>query len=253
MSVKYELVLEKILNCTPEKAYRCWTEPELIKQWFAPKPWATSKVINDVRAGGDTCVTMRSPEGQEFPNPGVYLEIVPGKKIVFTDAFSKAWEPVEGTPFFVGIVTFDDAGNGRTKYTARARHWTEENCKKHKQMGFHAGWASVPSSSKIWPRHSRKTTMQFISLFTVDPASKAKGPPSQEHMTAMMEQITKKLASGDLLAPAHSACAIRLARARSRRTAPSPSRTHLKAHTRCSGPADFRSSMPRPARKLSLQ
>ena len=140
MNTKHELVLERTLNCTPGNAYRCWSEPELLKQWFAPKPWTTSKVENDVRSGGDTCVTMRSPEGQEFPNPGVYLEVVPGKKIVFTDAFSKAWEPVEGTPFFVGIVTFEDAGGGKTKYTARARHWTAENCKKHDEMGFHTGW-----------------------------------------------------------------------------------------------------------------
>src|SRR5690606_3061016 len=88
MTVGYELVLEKIINAPKEKLYRCWTEPELMKKWFTPKPWTTVKVERDLRAGGACLVVMRSPEGQEFPNPGIYLELIPNQKIVFTDAFN---------------------------------------------------------------------------------------------------------------------------------------------------------------------
>jgi uncharacterized protein YndB with AHSA1/START domain len=137
---KHELVLELVLNAPKEKLYRGWTEPELMKQWFAPKPWTTMKVENDVRPGGFSSVTMRSPEGQDFPNPGQYLEVVPNRKIVFTDAFVGNWVPKEGAPFFVGEVTFEDAGAGKTKYVARARHWTEEAKKQHEAMGFIPGW-----------------------------------------------------------------------------------------------------------------
>ena len=137
---KHELALELILDAPKEKLYRGWTEPELMKQWFAPKPWTTPKVDVDVRPGGKSSITMRSPEGQEFPNPGQYLEIVPNRKIVFTDAFTGSWVPKDGAPFFVGEVTFEDAGAGKTKYTAKARHWTEEAKAQHEQMGFIPGW-----------------------------------------------------------------------------------------------------------------
>lgn len=137
--MSYDLVLELVLDAPAEKLYRGWTEPELMKQWFAPKPWTTPKVDNDQRVGGRANVTMANPEGQEFPNNGVYLELIPNQKIVFTDAFTEGWKPA-GRPFFVGELTFTDLGNGKTKYRAVARHWTEEAKNEHEKMGFHGGW-----------------------------------------------------------------------------------------------------------------
>lgn len=81
---------------------------------------------------------MKSPEGEEYPNPGVYLEVVPNKKLVFTDAFTEGWIPAG--PFMVATVTFEDLGNGKTRYVATARHWTAEACKSHEEMGFLEGW-----------------------------------------------------------------------------------------------------------------
>ena len=135
---QHELVLELILDAPKEKLYRGWTEPELMKQWFAPAPWTTPHAENDLRPGGASLVVMRSPEGQEFPNPGQYLEIVPNRKLVFTDAFVGNWVPKEGAPFFACELTFEDAGPGKTKYTARARHWTAEVESPARTDGFHA-------------------------------------------------------------------------------------------------------------------
>jgi len=133
-----ELSITRLIHAPREKLFRAWTEPELLKQWFCPRPWGVSRVENDVRSGGNCLIVMKSPEGQEFPNPGVYLEIIPGRKIVFTDAFTRAWEPSE-KPFMVGIVTFDDE-DGKTRYTARVRHWTAADCEQHAKRGFHEGW-----------------------------------------------------------------------------------------------------------------
>jgi uncharacterized protein YndB with AHSA1/START domain len=82
---------------------------------------------------------MRGPDGQEFPNRGVYLEVTPNEKLVFTDSFTSAWEPSE-KPFMTATLTFEDAGDGKTRYTARVSHPTIEDRERHEEMGFHVGW-----------------------------------------------------------------------------------------------------------------
>lgn len=134
----HELVLTRLIDAPREKLFRAWTDPELMKQWFVPRPWTLSKVEIDVRPGGSSLIVMRDPEGNEYPNPGVYLEVVENEKLVFTDAYTEAWVP-SGKPFMTAIVTFEDEG-GKTRYTARARHWTVEDRETHEKMGFHEGW-----------------------------------------------------------------------------------------------------------------
>ncbi len=135
----HELTLTRIIDAPREKLYRCWTEPELLRQWFVPKPWTIAKAEVDVRPGGSSLIVMRSPEGQEMPNPGVFLEIVPNERIVLTDAYTSAWVP-SAKPFMTAIITFEDLGGGKTRYTARARHWNAEDRAAHEKMGFHEGW-----------------------------------------------------------------------------------------------------------------
>jgi uncharacterized protein YndB with AHSA1/START domain len=134
-----ELVLARIIDAPPASVYRCWTEPELMKQWFAPKPWTTPHVETDVRAGGSSLFVMRSPEGQDMPNRGLYLEVIPNKKIVATDAFTSAWEPSQ-KPFMIMTLTFEDHDGGKTKYVARVLHWNLADKETHEKMGFHQGW-----------------------------------------------------------------------------------------------------------------
>lgn len=134
-----DLLLTRLLDAPREKLFRCWTEPALMTQWFTPPPWQTVHAEIDLRAGGSSLVVMQGPDGQQMPHRGVYLEVIPGEKLVFTDAFVNAWEP-SGSAFMVGILTFEDAGDGKTRYTARVRHWTTEAREAHEKMGFHEGW-----------------------------------------------------------------------------------------------------------------
>ncbi|HZX86227.1 MAG TPA: SRPBCC family protein [Reyranella sp.] len=138
MSADRELVLTRLINAPRAKVYRAWTDPELLKQWFAPKPYTTPIVEIDVRPGGSAYFVMRDPDGKDLPNRGVYLEVVPNEKLVSTDAYVKAWEPSE-KPFMTLILTFEDEG-GKTRYTARVRHWTVADREAHEKMGFHEGW-----------------------------------------------------------------------------------------------------------------
>jgi len=133
-----DLVLTHLLGAPRESVYKAWTDPDLLKQWFAPLPYTTPVAELDVRPGGANLIVMRDPQGNEFPNRGVYLEVVENERLVFTDAYTTAWEP-SGKPFMTVILTFADEG-GKTRYTARVRHWTATDREAHERMGFHEGW-----------------------------------------------------------------------------------------------------------------
>ena len=133
-----DLVLTRLLDAPREKLYRAWTDPELLKQWFAPLPYTTPVAELDVRPGGSNLIVMRSPDGVDMPNRGIYLEVVENERLVFTDAFTEAWQP-SAKPFMTVILTFEPEA-GKTRYTARVRHWTAADREAHEKMGFHHGW-----------------------------------------------------------------------------------------------------------------
>ncbi len=140
-ATEHELVLSRVVPVPRAAIYRAWTTPEMLMEFFVPKPWTMAEVDIDPRPGGRWNSTMRSPEGEEFPNKGVFLELVPNERLVFTDAYSEGWVPAE-KPFFTGIIELADVDGG-TRYTARARHWRAEDMETHKSMGFHEGWGAV--------------------------------------------------------------------------------------------------------------
>ncbi|MBL8548446.1 MAG: SRPBCC family protein [Hyphomonadaceae bacterium] len=137
-----DLVLTRVYDAPPEKLFQAWTDPELMKQWFVPRPWTIARVESDIRPGGASIVVMRDPDGKEYPNPGQYLEVVPNRKLVFTDAYLGDWKHSE-KPFMTVVLTFEPIAGGKTNYTAYVSHWTKEDCETHEQMGFHQGWAQV--------------------------------------------------------------------------------------------------------------
>ena len=135
-----DLVLTRTIQASPEILFRCWTEPSLLKQWFVPKPWTIASAEVDVRPGGANLIVMCDPAGTEYPNAGVYLEVVPNRRLVFTNAYTAGWVPT-ANPFMTAIVDFEPLEGGtQTRYIARARHWTEEARQQHEAMGFHTGW-----------------------------------------------------------------------------------------------------------------
>lgn len=138
MSAPHELSITRLIAATPATVYRIWTER--LGEWWAPRPYTTPNVDLDLRAGGRALMGMRSPDGVDMDGEGVFLEVVPNEKIVFTNAFTAGWLPQE--PFMVVIVTFAPEGAG-TRYTAVVRHWDEETLKRHEAMGFHEGWGIV--------------------------------------------------------------------------------------------------------------
>jgi uncharacterized protein YndB with AHSA1/START domain len=118
--------------------WECWTSEQHLPQFFVPKPHKVTACKLDLRAGG-ACSTTFEVEGNIVENNGVYLEVVPGRRLVFTDTYTEGWKPA-AEPFMTAIIDLSDAPGGGTIYTATARHRTAEAAQQHKAMGFYEGW-----------------------------------------------------------------------------------------------------------------
>lgn len=138
MTDLHELTITRLIDAPREAVWRAWTDH--LAEWWCPKPWSVEIIELDLRAGGRSAMVMRGPNGEEMPQEGVFLDVVPMEKVVFTDAFASGWRP-QG-PFMVGIMEFADE-DGKTRYTASARHWTAEARAQHEAMGFTTGWGTV--------------------------------------------------------------------------------------------------------------
>ena len=139
----WELSVTEHIAAPPEEVWHVMTER--MPEWFCPKPWRFEVVEQDGRASGRDVSIMHGPNGEEMRNEGVYLAYEPGKRFVFTDALTADFVP-QG-PFMIGIFEIAPDGDG-TRYSARARHWTEEAMQQHREMGFEEGWSACASQLK---------------------------------------------------------------------------------------------------------
>ncbi len=138
MSDLHTLTITRLIDAPREVVWRAFTDH--LAEWWCPKPWTVEIIAQELRPGGQSAMIMRGPNGEESLQNGVYLEVIPMERVVFTDAFTAGWHPAG--PFIVGTLDFADEG-GKTRYTASARHWTVEAMQQHAAMGFEQGWGTV--------------------------------------------------------------------------------------------------------------
>jgi uncharacterized protein YndB with AHSA1/START domain len=142
-----DLVLERAIPVPPERVWAAWTEPELLMQWFTPSPWKTVAVDIDLRPGGRCVTTMESPEGDQYPNTGCYLQVEPNHLLVFTSVMTGDFRPIatsNGSGLgFTARIEIEATPDGGTHYRAIAMHANEEDYKRHSDMGFTQGWRAA--------------------------------------------------------------------------------------------------------------
>lgn len=112
------ITLTRFVNAPPELVFAVWTQAEHLKHWFGPACFTTPEAEVDLRVGGRFRIVMRGPDGQDYPCGGEYREIVPGRKLVFTNnAFA-----LDGTQLLEGLtsVTFEAEKDG-TRVTVETR------------------------------------------------------------------------------------------------------------------------------------
>lgn len=121
------------------------TMVDRFEEWFCPRPWRAEAREIEWRPGGRSLVVMHGPDGEEMPNEGIILDYQPERRFVFSDAFVGDWQP--SGPFMVGLFEVAVDGSG-TRFTATARHWTDEAVEQHRAMGFHDGWGAMAEQLK---------------------------------------------------------------------------------------------------------
>jgi len=139
-----DLELTEDVPLTPEQLFEGWTNPDILKKWFCPRPWKVAKCHIDLRPGGLFSNVMQSPEGELMPeNRGCYLLIERPTRLVWTGALGEDFRP-NPTPqlgiAFVCDLRFTPLTPGSTRFHAIVKHADAEGKTKHQGMGFHEGW-----------------------------------------------------------------------------------------------------------------
>ena len=133
-----DLVFERAVALSPLQLWDAWTKPELLCQWFCPKPWKVQRAEVDLWPGGRFNNLMQGPEGQQMDNKGMVLEAIAPRRLVWTSALAPGLRPAKAMAMTV-IITFTPQESG-TLYRARVLHKDAADRKEHESWGFHQGW-----------------------------------------------------------------------------------------------------------------
>lgn len=137
-----DLKLERVVDAPRDLLWLCWTTPEHIKNFFIPAPHKVTECDLDLRVGG-RFNTVFDVDGQKMDNKGVFLEIDPGKKLVFTDGYTEGWKPAE-KPFMTAILLLKILG--RAKPAIRRLRAIP----RKKSVRSMNRWASMKAGGSCW-------------------------------------------------------------------------------------------------------
>jgi uncharacterized protein YndB with AHSA1/START domain len=126
-----------------ELVWKTWSEPELLEQWWAPKPWKAGTVSMDFREGGKWLYYMEGPDGSRHYARADYKSIVPNKSFAALDAFCDEKGNINTEfPQMNWNLTFSQSGS-RTKVEILITFPTLADMEKIIEMGFKEGFAAA--------------------------------------------------------------------------------------------------------------
>jgi uncharacterized protein YndB with AHSA1/START domain len=128
---KPSLTIVRKLNAAPEKVWKALTEPAALKQWFAPdEAFRVPLAETDLRVGGRYRIVMQAPDGEQHDVSGVYREIVPNRRLVY----SWAWK---STPERESLVTVElRAADAGTELTLRHEQFFDDEARQRHEQGW---------------------------------------------------------------------------------------------------------------------
>ena len=137
---KLDFVLERFIDAPKHLVWEALTKPEHLKEWYMPKPWGrVSRTEMDVRPGGIFSIDIAGADGQEVPNLGCFLDVIPMERLVWTSMLFPGYRPAvfDDIPI-TAIMTMEKVGTG-TRYVFTALHRDEADFEKDKASGWQQG------------------------------------------------------------------------------------------------------------------
>lgn len=135
-----DFAIERFIDAPPRLVWEALTKPEHIKEWYMPKAWGrVARTELDVRPGGIFAIDIVVGDGQEVPNLGCVLDVVPQQRLVWTSMLFPGYRPAvfDDIPI-TAIMTMQAEGSG-TRYVFTALHRSEADCETNKSSGFYQG------------------------------------------------------------------------------------------------------------------
>jgi uncharacterized protein YndB with AHSA1/START domain len=131
-ATKPSLTIKRRFNAAPAKVFTAWTDPQMIARWFGPAGVERVEAKTDLRVGGHYHITMHVP-GDQHDVFGVYREIVPNQKLIFT----WAWKTTPERESLV-TVTFKPDGDGTMMTLLHEQFFDDETRERH-----NTGWTGA--------------------------------------------------------------------------------------------------------------
>jgi uncharacterized protein YndB with AHSA1/START domain len=137
---KLDFAIERFIDAPPRLVWEALTSPEHLREWYMPRQWGrVAGAETDVRPGGMFSIDIAGADGQELPNLGCFLDVVPLERLVWTSMLFPGYRPAvfDDIPI-TAIVTMKAEGTG-TRYVFTALHRDEADLEKNMSSGFHQG------------------------------------------------------------------------------------------------------------------
>ena len=135
-----ELEITRVFDAPRSLVWRCWTEADLLKQWFGPEGFTIPRCTIDLRVGGKFLLCMRSTEGRDMWLTGTYREISPVERLVKTESMADA----EGNVVDIGmpgmpletLITFklEEEGKSRTRMSSTTSGRTRDSISRRNSL-----------------------------------------------------------------------------------------------------------------------
>jgi uncharacterized protein YndB with AHSA1/START domain len=126
------LHLERVLDAPPERIYAAWTDPALLRRWWAAAPgWTTPEATTDVRVGGAYRLSMRGTDGIVRTVVGEYLEVDPPRRLVYTWKWVSSEYPAPDDGVTVVSVDFIAEGTATRVVLEQRDHHDEAGRDSH--------------------------------------------------------------------------------------------------------------------------
>ena len=134
-----EIVMTRVFDAPRRLLFEAWTQPEHVVRWWGCDGSSLTVCEIDLRPGGAWRFVLRGPDGKDYPFKGVYREIAPPARLVYSECFD---EPEVGRPEWLTTVAFEECG-GTTSLTMTCLHKSMEARDGHLRAGMEQGAAQT--------------------------------------------------------------------------------------------------------------